>query len=112
MVEDCEMEEDSGPKPDKEKETESPAEEDAGKIGEIGDVNPSLCYIVWFANAVVISEKEPQMLQVWQPKSLGEGLPERTRESHEEGRFKLKRGYGEEGRLILSEVGGYPTGHP
>ena len=44
--------------------------------------------------------------------SPGERLPERTRESHKEGRFKLKRGDSKEGRLVLSEVGGCPTGHP
>ena len=55
-VEDNEMEEDSGPKHD-EKETESPAEEDVGMTGEISDVNLSLGYIVWFANAVVLYQK-------------------------------------------------------
>ena len=39
-VEDHETEEDSGPKSDEEKETESPAQEDAGMTGEISDVNP------------------------------------------------------------------------
>ena len=58
MVEDLEMEQDSGPKPDEEKETESPAEEDAGMTGEIGDVNPSLSYIAWFANAVELYQKK------------------------------------------------------
>ena len=39
------IEEDSGPKPGKEKETESPGEEDAGMTGEISDVNPLVHYI-------------------------------------------------------------------
>ena len=50
-VENHETEEDSGLKPDVEKVTESPAEEDAGMTGEIGDVNPLLGYIVQFTNA-------------------------------------------------------------
>ena len=58
MVEDCEMEEDSGPKLDEKEETESPAEEDAGTTGEISDVNPSLGYIAWFANAVELYVKK------------------------------------------------------
>ena len=29
-----------------------------------------------------------------------------------EGTFKLERGDGKEGKLFLSEVGGYPRGHP
>ena len=52
-VKECEMEEDSGPKPDKEKETEYPVEEDAGMTGEISDVNPSQ-----FANAVELYQKK------------------------------------------------------
>ena len=51
-VEDCETEEDSGPKPNGEKEAQSSAEEDAGMTGEVGDIDPSLGYIVQFANVV------------------------------------------------------------
>ena len=54
-VEDHETELDSGPKPSEEKEAESSAEEDAGMTGEVGDVDPSLGYIVQFANVVELS---------------------------------------------------------
>ena len=33
-----------------EKETESSAEEDVGTTGEVGDVDPSLGFVMWFAN--------------------------------------------------------------
>ena len=107
------MEEDSGPKPDEEKETKSPAEEDAGMTGEISDANPSLGHTAWFANAgELYQKKNHNWFGCGSPQPPGEGLPKRTGENHEEGRFKLKRGDGEEGRLILSKVGDWPTGHP
>ena len=59
-----------------------------------------------------ISEKEMQLLWVWQPRSPGEGLTKGIGENCKEGRFKLERGDSEEGRLVLSKVGGYPRGHP
>ena len=66
MVEDCETKEDSGPKPDGEKEAESSAEEDAGTTGEVGNVDPSLGYITWFTNVVELyQERNLQLLQVW-----------------------------------------------
>ena len=52
------MEEDSGPKPDEKKETESPAEKDAGMTGEISDVNLLLGNIVQFANAIELYQKK------------------------------------------------------
>ena len=58
MVEDHEAKEDSGPKPDEEKETESPAEENAEMTGEIGDVKPPLDYIAQFTNAVELYQKK------------------------------------------------------
>ena len=58
VVEDCEMGEDSGPKPYEEKEDKSPAEENVGITGEAGDVDPSLGYIVWFTNAVELYQKK------------------------------------------------------
>ena len=82
-VEDLEMEEDSGPKPDEEKEIKSPAEEDAGMTGEIGDVNLSLGYIMWFANAVELYQKKnhscfgcgsPDNLVNDCPKELGKAM--------------------------------------
>ena len=57
-VEDCVTEEDSGPKPDGEKEVESSAEKDAGMTGEVGNVDPLLGYIVQFANAVELYQKK------------------------------------------------------
>ena len=95
------MEEDSGPKPNKEKEAKSSAEKDAGMTAEIGNVDPSLGYIVVCQCGRVISEKELQLLWVWQPISPGERLPKGNAENHKEGRFKLERGDGKEGRLVL-----------
>ena len=46
MVGDQETEEDSGPKPDGEKEAKSSAEEDVGMSGEVGSTDQSLGYIV------------------------------------------------------------------
>ena len=56
-VEDCETEVDSSPKPNGEKEAESPAEEDAGTTGEVGNVDTSLGYITLFANVVKLYQK-------------------------------------------------------
>ena len=58
VVEDCETEEDSGPKPDQEKEAESSAEEDVGMSGKVGSTNLLLSYIVQFANAVELYQKK------------------------------------------------------
>ena len=58
MVEDHEMEEDSGPKPIEEEEAESPAEEDVGMTVEVGDVDPSLGYIMQFVNVVELYQKK------------------------------------------------------
>ena len=52
MVEGHETEEDSGPKPDWEKEAKSSAEEDIGLSGKVGSTDQSLNYIVQFTNAV------------------------------------------------------------
>ena len=77
------MEEDSSPKPDEEKEAESPAEEDAGTTGEIGDVNLLLGYIAWFTNAVQLYHKRncncfrccsPNHLVKDCPKELGKAM--------------------------------------
>ena len=56
-IEDHETEEDSGPKPDREKEAKSSAEEDVGMTGEVSNVDPSLGDITWFANAVELYQK-------------------------------------------------------
>ena len=72
--------------------------------GEVGKVDPSLGYITWFMNVVELYQKrKSQFLCVCQPRSPGERLPEGNGENHQEGRFKLGRGDGEEGRLVLSE---------
>ena len=79
-VEDHETEEDSGPKLDKEKEAEFPAEEDVEMTGEVGDVDPWLGYIMQFANAVELYQKKnhscfrcsnPNHLVKDPPKELG-----------------------------------------
>ena len=48
MVEDFEVEENSGPKPDGEKEAESTAEKDTGWLDEVSNVNLLLGYIAQF----------------------------------------------------------------
>ena len=58
VVEDHETEEDSGSKPDREKEAESSAEEDMGMSGEGGSTDQSLGYIVQFTNAVELYQKK------------------------------------------------------
>ena len=58
MVEDNEAEEDSGPKSNGKKEAQSSAEEDAGTTGEVSDVDPSLGYIMQFANVVELYQKK------------------------------------------------------
>ena len=57
VVEDCQTEEDSGPKPDEEKEAKFSAEEDTGLSGKFGSADQSLGYIVQFANAVELYQK-------------------------------------------------------
>ena len=56
-VEHHETEEDSGPKPNGEKEAASSAEEDVGMTGKVGDADPSLGFIACFANAVDLYQK-------------------------------------------------------
>ena len=57
-VEDQETKEDSGQNPDGEKQAESSAEEDAGMTGDVGDVDLSLGYIMWFANVIELYQKK------------------------------------------------------
>ena len=66
VVEDHETEEDSGPKPNEEKEAKYPAEGDVGMTGKVSDVNPLLGYITWFDNVVELyQKKELQLLWLW-----------------------------------------------
>ena len=58
MVEDHEAEEDSGPKHNGEKEAKSSVEDNTGLAGEVGDVDLSLGYITWFANALELYQKK------------------------------------------------------
>ena len=58
VADDRETEEDSGPKPNREMEAESSAEVDMGMLVEIGDVDPFLGYIMWFAIAVELYQKK------------------------------------------------------
>ena len=112
-VEDHETEEDSGPKPEGKRRLCPLAEEDMGTVRWGWQCRPIIrlhCMVHQCSRA--IPKEELQLLWVWQPRSPGERLPKGTRENHKEGRFKLERWDGKEGRLILSEVGGYPTGYP
>ena len=79
--------------------------------GEVRSVDLLLDHIMQFAKVVELYQKEPQLLWVWQPRSPGERLPKGSGENCKEDRFKLERGDGKEGRLVLPEVGGYPTIH-
>ena len=56
-VEECKTEEDSGPKPDGEKEAKSSAGEDVGMTGKINDLDVSLGFIVQFTNVVELCQK-------------------------------------------------------
>ena len=112
VVEDLETEEDSSPKPDREKEDESSAVEDTGVSDKVGGVDQSLGYIIWFANAVELYQKKnqncsrcdsPDHLVKDCPKDLGNG---------EKCRFKLEGGDGKEGKPDLSKVGDCSTGYP
>ena len=58
VVEDHEAEEDSGPRPDREREVGSSAGEDAGMLGKVGYIDPSLGYIMQFANVVDLYKKK------------------------------------------------------
>ena len=78
-VEDHETEEDSGPKPDREKETESSAEEDAGMIGKVSDLNPLLGFVVQFANVVELYQKRELQL-LWGVGSLDHPVKDCLRE--------------------------------
>ena len=104
MVEDCETEEDSGQKPNGEKEAESSAEEDAGMSGKVGGADQSLGYIVWFTNAVELYQKKnhncfgcgsPDHLVKDCPKDLGKtarkvGLNLKERMAKKGGQTSLK----------------------
>ena len=58
VVENHEMEKDSGPKPNREKDTESSAEEDVGTLDKVGDADQLLGYIMQYANAVELYQKK------------------------------------------------------
>ena len=58
VIEDCETEEDSGPKPDGEKKVKSSAYEDVGVTGQVGNIDLSLGYIVQFTNVVELYQEE------------------------------------------------------
>ena len=58
MVEDHEIEEDSGPKPNGQKVAKSCAKEEVGTLGEVCDADLSLGYIMQFANVVELYQKK------------------------------------------------------
>ena len=112
-VEDHETGEDSGPKPNEEKEAESSAEEDMGTTGKVGDVDLSLGYITWFANAVELYQKKNcNCFRCGSPDYLVKDCPNKIGKATRKVGLNLKEGMAKKGRLVLSEVGGYPTGHP
>ena len=113
VVEDYETEEDSGPKPNGEKEAESSAKEDTGLSGEVDIADQSLGYISQFANAVELSRKKNcNCFRCGNPDHLVKNCPKDLGKNCKEGRFKLEEGDGKEGRLDLSEVDGCHTGYP
>ena len=56
-VEDNKTEEDSGPKPNGEKEAEPSAEENMGMTGKVSNVDPSLGFVTQFANTLELYQK-------------------------------------------------------
>ena len=92
------MEEDSGPKPDGEKEAESSAEEDAGTTGEIGNVDPLLGYITWFANVVeVYQKKKCNCFGCGSPDHLVKDCPKEMGKTARKVRLNLKVGTAKKG---------------
>ena len=70
--------------------------------GKVSDTDSSLGFVTWFANC--FGSGSPDHLVKDCPKEMGENC--------QEGRFKLERGDGREGRPVLSGGGGYTRGHP
>ena len=80
-----------------------------GTTGEVGNVDPSLSYIMQFTNAVELYQKKNcNCFGCGSP----DHLPKGNGKNCQEGRFKLERGDGKEGRPVLSEISSYARGHP
>ena len=81
--------------------------------GKVSDVDPSLCFITWFANVVELYQKgNCNIIGCGSPDHLAKDCWKEVGNTSREGRFKLERGDGKEGRPILSEGGDYARGHP
>ena len=84
-----------------------------GTTGIVGNVDPLLDFIMWFANVLELYQKRNcSSFGYGSPDHLVKDCPKEMGENCQEGRFKLERGDGEEGRPILSKFGGYARGHP
>ena len=106
-----ETEEDSGPKPNGEKETISSAEEDVGMTGQVGNVDPLLGYITWFTNVEELYQKKNcNCFRCGSPDCLVKDCLEKIGKTARKVGLNMKRGDGEEGRPVLLDIGGYPRG--
>ena len=94
VVEDCEAEEDLGPKPNGEKEAKSSAEEDAGLLGKVGDIEPLLSYIMWFTNAVKLYQKKKcNCFQCSSQNHLVKGCPKELGKTARKVGLNMKEGW-------------------
>ena len=97
-VADCKTEEDSGPKPSGEKEVESSAEEDVGITGEVGDVDPSLGFVMQFANVVALYQKRNHnCLRCGSLDHLVKDCPKEMRKTARKVGLNLKEGMAKKG---------------
>ena len=87
------------------------AEEDVELLGEVGDIDPSFGYITQFGN-VVVTPKRTAIASGVAAQITWWNTAQKNWGNCKESRFKPERGDGKEGRLVLSEDGGHPTGHP
>ena len=93
-LEDCKTEEDSGPKPEGENEAKSSVEEDAGMAGEVGNVDPSLGYIMWFANVKNLYQKRNcNCFGCGSPDHLVKDCPKELGKTAQKVGLNLKRGW-------------------
>ena len=105
-IEDHKTEEDSGPKPDREKEYE-------GTTGDVGDVNPSLGHITQFANVVELYQKRNcNCFGCGSPDHLVKDCLKEMGKTTRKVGLNLKEGMAKKRSWVLSEISGYTRGHP
>ena len=95
---DCKTEEDSGQKPDREREAESLAEEDVGTTGKVSNVDPSLGFIVHFTNVVALYQKSNHnCFGCGSPGHLVKDCPKEMGKTSREVGLNLKEGMAKKG---------------